>query len=162
MSILDVVYASAPTDVVIISTVELDAPSFVQPIRNCTGFEDQTVTLETSEVVMFTAAGIDVALPARDESGKQDLVFAIENVTGEAQAAIDHALESGEVITMTYRKYLSVDLSAPAEAPARMTVINVNMNASTAQVRCSYNDIIGRAWPRRRYTPEFSPGLRYG
>lgn len=162
MSILDVVYSSAPTDVVIIATIELDAPSFIQPIRNCTGFEDQTVTLENSEVVTFIAAGIDVALPARDESGKQDLVFAIDNVTGEAQAAVEHVIENGEAMTMTYRKYLSVDLSAPAETPIRMTVIDANFRGASLQVTCSYNDIINRAWPRRRYTADFAPGLRYG
>jgi hypothetical protein len=40
---------------------------------------------------------------ARDASGQQNLVFAIENVTGQAQAFIDDALTAGDQITATYR-----------------------------------------------------------
>lgn len=161
MSILDTVYASAPDDVVLIPTIEITAPSFAEPIRNCTGFEDIEVGLDGGGMATFIASGLDVALPTKDESGQQNLVFAIENVTGEAQAVIDTALENGEVIELIYRLYLSDDLSQPAETPRRMVIIDASFSASQVQVTASYNDIINRAWPRRRYTPDFAPGLRY-
>ena len=161
MSILDTVYASAPDDVVLIPTIELNAPSFAEPIRNCTGFEDQTVGLDGGGEATFLASGLDVALPAKDESGQQNLIFAIENVTGEAQQAIDAALENGDVVELIYRLYLSTDLTQPAEPPRRMVVIDASFSQSAVQVTASYNDIINRAWPRRRYTADFAPGLKY-
>jgi len=42
-----------------------------------------------------------------------------------------------------------------------MVVIDASFSQSAVQVTASYNDIINRAWPRRRYTADFAPGLKY-
>lgn len=161
MTILATVYASAPDSEVLVPTIELSSAAFATPIRICTGFEDHAFTLENSETVTFEASGLDVALPKRDTSGQQNLTFAIDNVTGTAQAVLDHAIEENEQITLTYRLYLASQPEAPAEKPLTMIVVGAQMNASSVQVTCSFRDILGRTWPRERYTAQFAPGLRY-
>lgn len=160
MTILSQVYASAPAAEVLIPTLDISHPA-ISAIRVCAGFEDQTVTLETGQEATFVASGLDVSLPARNASGQQNLTFAIENVTGEAQRLVDDALDGGHTIRAVYREYLASDLSAPAAEPLRMVVVGAKMQGSTLQVTASYQDIIGRAWPRDRYNATDHPGLRY-
>ena len=155
-------YASAPAGIAHISTLEITHSSF-RAIRTCSGFVDQAATLETGEVVTFKASALDVSLPARDATGQQNLQFAIENVTGQAQNAILAVIDSDdpEPVTVIYRMYLSSDLSEPAEPPLRMVLVAPEFKGATMQVVCSYLDIINMAWPRDRYTTDFAPGLKY-
>lgn len=157
--LLEIVYASGGDDV-IIPTLEIKHPAFA-PIRTCAGFEDQTVTLETGETITFTASGLDISLPARNSSGQQNLNFAIENVTGIAQRAIDDALSAGGQINVIYRTFLSSDLSTPAEPPLKMVLVGAEFEGPSVQVTASYQDLIGYAWPRDRYSVDFAPGLKY-
>lgn len=160
MTILSVVYASAPTSEVLIPTLEIKHPA-ISTIRTCAGFENHTVTLETGEEVTFEASGLDVSLPERNDRGQQNLIFAIENVTGIAQRAIDDAMAEGGDILVIYRSFLSSDLSTPAEPPLRMVLVGADFEGSTVNVTASYMDLINQAWPRERYTADFAPGLRY-
>lgn len=160
MSLLDIAYASAPTDTVILPTLAITAPTAFEPIYICDGFEDHAATLETDEVVTFIATGMDIALPAKDTSGQQTLRWALDNVTGQAQQAVDAAIEAGERVTITYRSYLYPDLSAPAEV-LRMTLLNGEFSGSTVQLEAGYYDLLNTAWPRLKYTATFAPGLKY-
>lgn len=160
MSILDVVYASAPTSGYLIATIEIVHYSF-NTIRVCSGFDDLNLTLEDDSVVTFYAGGIDVALPARDSSGQQFLTFAIDNVMGIVQQSIDAALEAGGEIVLIYRSYLSTDLTGPAEPALRMVVTGGSLEGGKANIQASYYDLLNTAWPRDRYTIDFSPGIKY-
>lgn len=162
MTLLSTLYASAPAAEVLIPTLEISHPSFPGgAIRTCAGFEDHTVTLEDGSVVTFTASGLDVSLPARNGSGQQNLAFAIENVTGIAQDAIDRAMEAGGQIEVIYRSYVASDLSEPAEPPLRMVLVGAEFRGANVQVTASYMDIINQAWPKDRYTATFAPGLKH-
>lgn len=160
MTIVARVYASAPADQVLIPTLEIAHPS-IETIRICAGFDDQTVTLEDNSVVIFEAAGIEVALPKRDTSGQQQLTFALDGVSGIAQARIDDALEAGGPVTITYRTYLASDLSAPAEPALVMTLVSGMFQGGVVQLQAAYHDLLNYGWPRERYTAEFAPGIRY-
>lgn len=155
MTILEQVYASAGPDV-IIATIELDCSAWAEPIRICTGFEDQTLGGE-----VYTAAGVDVALPKKTNTGGQSLTFAIDNVAGIAQQRVDEALEAAAQITLTYRTFLASDKSAPAEAPYRFVVQSGRMQGSTLQVNAGFFDAINTRFPRDLYTLEFAPGIKY-
>ncbi len=160
MTILAVVYASAPAAEVIIPTLEI-AHDAIETIRICAGFEDQELTLETEETVTFEAAGIEIALPKRDTSGQQTLTFAIDNVTGIAQERIDAALEAGGTVSITYREFLASDPSAPAGVPIRMTLVAGRFEGGVVQLQAAYHDLLTYGWPRERYTADFAPGLKY-
>lgn len=160
MTILETVFASGGNDVVI-PTLELTCDAWAAPILICGGFENHTCTTEDDRVLTFQAAGIEVALPKRDTSGTQMLTFAIDNVTGEAQRLIDTALEAGEMIHLTFRHYLSSDKTAPAANPLKFVVREGSMRGSSVQINAAFFDLINTAWPRRFYTADFAPGLRY-
>ncbi|GLO14714.1 hypothetical protein PPUJ20028_32970 [Pseudomonas putida] len=145
----------------IIPTIELRCVSWPGPVYICSAFEDLVATTEDGVLATFTAAAFDAALPKRDNSGNQSLTFAIDNVTGVAQQLIDQALEARQKINMIFRTYLSSDLSAPAEKPYRMNVLSGFMEGATVQLQAGYFDFVNLAWPRRKYTLDFVPALRY-
>jgi hypothetical protein len=160
MTVLENVFASGLNDVVI-PTLELTCAAWVNPILICGGFENHTCVTEDARTLTFQAAGIEVALPKRDTSGSQMLTFAIDNVTGEAQQLIDEALEAGEMIYLTFRHYLESDKTEPAANPLKFVVREGSMRGSAIQINASFFDLINTAWPRRFYTADFAPGLRY-
>lgn len=160
MTILSIVYASAPVDEVIIHTLEI-APDGADSIYICEGFEDITVTLEDESEAEFIGSGLDISRPSKDGSGQQDLSFAIDNVMGEAQKIIESALDTGAEIKVIMRIYLASDLSVPAEPPLVMTVAGATFQDTVTQIQASYYDILNTTWPRRRYTLDFAPGLKY-
>lgn len=160
MSILDIVRASGGREC-IIPTLELTCPAWADSLYVCAGFEDQTVVLETGETVTFQACGMSVTLPKKSNDAAQVIRCAIDNVTGEAQRRIDDARDAQARITAVYRTYLDVDKSAPAERPIRMSLLNANITGATLNFDGGYFDLINTAWPRERYTSEFSPGVKY-
>jgi hypothetical protein len=160
MTILERVFASAGNEV-IIPTLEITCSAWTSPLLLCNGFEDKTCITEDARTLTFIASGIQVALPKRDISGTQMLTFAIDNVTGQAQQLIDSALESGAMVYLTFRHYLSSDLTAPAEPPLKFIVRDGSMDGSVLSVNAAFFDLINTAWPRVYYTADFAPGLRY-
>ncbi|MGL4517071.1 MAG: DUF1833 family protein [Shewanella sp.] len=159
MTILNVIYASGGD--VIIPTLELTCAAWDAPLLLCHGFEDQICTTEDGRTLTFLESAIDVALPAMDSRGAQNLNFAIDNVTGEAQRVIDQALEAEERVILTYREFLASDKSAPAAPPFVFTVLSGRMTGSSVQVTAGFFNAIGTAWPRKLYTTEFAPGVKY-
>ena len=159
MTILEQVYASGGD--VIVSTLELTCPAWGTPVLICQGYEDQTCITEDSRTLTFLASAIEIALPKKGNTAGQSLMFAIDNVTGEAQAKIDQALEAEQRIIMIYREYLQSDKSAPAQSPYFMTVLGGTMQGSSVQIQAGFFDLINTKWPRDLYTTKFAPGLRY-
>lgn len=160
MTILERVFASGGTEVVI-PTLELTCPAWDEPILLCNGYENQTCTTEDGRTLTFLASAIAVALPKKNTQGTQTLNFAIDNVTGEAQKLIDKAMDSGERVTLTFRHYVSTDLSEPAEPPFKFVVKEGSMQGPTLNVSAAFFDMINTAWPRNFYTADFAPGIKY-
>lgn len=159
MTIISQIYASGGD--VIIPTLELTCPAWVEPILLCRGYENKTCITEDGRTLTFLASGIQVSLPAKDNRGAQNLNFAIDNVTGEAQQRIDQALEAEQRIMMTYREFLASDKTTPAEPPFVFTVLSGRMVGPTVQVSAGFFNAIGTAWPRMLYTTEFAPAIKY-
>ncbi|MCF6689016.1 DUF1833 family protein [Raoultella terrigena] len=158
MTILDRLYASSGSEV-IIETLQINIGSTVHFF--CKGYEDITATVENGDVLTFSAAGIDIALPARNSDGTQDLQFAISNIDGEVSTAIRKALSNLEIGSLTYRQYVSTDLSAPATVPYTLAIKSGSWTALQAQITAGYMNVLDTAWPRFRYTLNEFPGLRY-
>ncbi|MEX0496036.1 DUF1833 family protein [Raoultella terrigena] len=158
MTILNRLYASSGSEV-IIETLQINIGSTVHFF--CKGYEDITATVENGDVLTFSAASIDIALPARNSDGTQDLQFAISNIDGEVSTAIRKALENLEIGSLTYRQYISTDLSAPATVPYTLAIKSGSWTAIQAQITAGYMNVLDTAWPRFRYTLNEFPGLRY-
>lgn len=159
MSVLETVYASGGD--IIINTIELSCPAWAESVFICNGFENHTCVDENSREINFTAAAISISLPKKNNSGAQNLVFAIDNITGESQSLIEDALEAEERVTLTYRAFLNSDKSVPAEAPYRMTVLSGDIQGTVIQIQSGFFDLLNTAWPRDKYTATFAPGLKY-
>lgn len=160
MSIIETVYASAPSEHVILATLEILVPDY-DPIRVVAAYEDLTATLETNETVTFKAGPFEYKEPSKNTNGQQTLTFAIANATGEAQKAIDAALASDAQVPVNYRVYLSSDLSAPAKQPYKMILRGGTFEGMMVMVEAGYFDLLNTMWPRRRYLASEFPGLRY-
>lgn len=151
-------YASSGEEV-IIETLQINIGDDVHYL--CKGYEDITAATESGDVVTFTACAIDIALPARNSDGTQDLQFALDNINGEASTSIRKALNELSDASLTYRNYVSTDLSAPAEVPYKLAVKSGSWTATQAQISAGYMNILDTSWPRNRYTLPYYPGLRY-
>jgi hypothetical protein len=89
MTILNRLYASSGPEV-IIETLQITIGDEVHYL--CNGYEDITATTENGDTVTFKACAMDVALPARNADGTQDLKFALCNVDGVVSTAIRNAI----------------------------------------------------------------------
>lgn len=159
-TVLRTLYASAPAAEMLIPTIEIRHASM--PTQYLTvGFSNVAAVLEDATPVTFIATGMDISLPEKDASGNQSLVFAIDNITGEAQRFVDMALEAGGEMLLIYREYLASDLSAPASTPKTLNIIGGSFEGGTFQAEASYYDMLNTAWPRDRYTADFAPGIKY-
>jgi long-subunit fatty acid transport protein len=158
MTILNRLYASSGPEV-IIETLEIKIGEEAHYI--CKGYEDITATTERGDIVTFIAGGIDIALPARNGDGTQDLQFAISNIDGVVSTAIRAALDDLSRASLTYRSYVSTDLSAPAAVPYTLAIKSGYWTATQVQITAGYMNILDSAWPRYRYTLPLFPGLRY-
>ncbi|XUA20723.1 DUF1833 family protein [Citrobacter sp. OP27] len=158
MTILNRLYASSGEEV-IIETLQINIGA--QVFYLCKGFEDITAVTENGESITFIAAAIDIALPARNSDGTQDLQFAIDNIDGVTSNAIRNGLDNLANAFLTYRNYVSTDLAAPASVPYTLAIKRGSWTATQAQITAGYMNVLDTAWPRYRYTLPNYPGLRY-
>lgn len=125
------------------------------------GWEDVTAMLETGQTVLFKACGMDVAKPARNADGVQDLRFALSNIDGLVSTEIRAALADRLAMTVTLRVYLSTDLLAPVKRPLSMVIKGGQWSATEVQITAGFMNILDTAWPRDRFNLTNHPGLRY-
>lgn len=160
MTVLERLYASGGPEV-ILDTLELSCEAWADSYRFCTGYQDQLLTDENGRIKLFTAVSIALALPKKSNVGTQNLTFSIGIVDGEAQRAIEAALEAELRCDLTYRVWLDSDKSAPSQAPYYMVVNGGSMEEDKLTIQAGFFDLINTAWPRDRYTTKFAPGLTY-
>ncbi|MBL3075760.1 DUF1833 domain-containing protein, partial [Klebsiella pneumoniae] len=63
--------------------------------------------------------------------------------------------------TLTFRRYISSDLSAPASSPYTLDIKSGSWTPTAVQVTAGYMNVLKTAWPRKRYNLAEHPGLRY-
>ncbi|HFP9267545.1 TPA: DUF1833 family protein [Klebsiella michiganensis] len=158
MTILSRLYASSGPEV-IIETLQINIGDAVHYL--CKGYEDITVTTENGDTVTFIACAMDIALPARNADGTQDLKFALCNIDGVVSTAIRKAINDRNAASLTYRSFISTDLTAPAAVPYTLAIKSGYWTATEVQITAGYMNVLDTAWPRYRYTLPSFPGLRY-
>lgn len=159
MTQLAVVYASAPADEVILSTLEIAVPG-LDPVRVVADFVDHELGVD-GVMRRFEAASLTVTLPQQGTTGQQNLTFSVSNASGRAQGLVDAALTAGGQVQLIYREYLSSDKTQPARRPYTMVMTGGELQGVEAVFEASYYDLLNTAWPRERYTVETAPGLKY-
>ena len=148
-------YASAPDDEIVYHTLEFRHPAFTQPIRVVRDYVNLTAALEAGaplnggEMVEFVAFAFELQLPEKTERGMPEISITIDNVSREILANVELALGSTSLIEVTYRAYLSSDLSAPQNTPPMsMVVRHIDAEGVQMAARAGFEDLAGAAVPR--------------
>jgi hypothetical protein len=165
-------YAAAPADMVILHTLELRHPSFLddqgQPtaIRVVRDHTDLMARLEVGapvdggSIVRFVAMGFELELPPVDTAPVPEIAVTLDNVSREIVRHLDAASTSQDKIKLTYRPYLSTDLEGPQMDPP-ITLILTEVEADVFRItgRARMLDIGNKAFPAENYTAKRFPGL---
>ena len=126
----------------------------------CSGFEDRVCTTEDGRTLTFIAMAMDLALPKNDNSGFQNLVLGMDNVTGEVQEVVEAAKTAGRRFIITFRRYLAEDLSFPSER-YRMTLLSRDYEDDIAKLTAGFYDLLNTNGLRTILTTTLAPGLKY-
>lgn len=153
-------YASAPSNVVIYHTLEINHPAFISPIYVVRDFQDLNANLEDGTPVTFLRFAFNLVKPEVSATGVPQCTVEIDNVSRDILANVQLAMGSTSLITMTYREYISTDLSGPQNDPP-MTMVLSNIQADVFKVRAtaSFGDLNNKRFPNEEYTAERFPGL---
>ncbi|MBF0453621.1 MAG: DUF1833 family protein [Magnetococcales bacterium] len=165
-------YASAPADIVILHTLELRHPTFVDDLGAPTSIwvvrdhADLTARLEASapvnggEIVTFIALSFDLDLPPVDTVPVPEISITLDNVDRAIIEALDGAATSQDKIEVTYRPYLSTDLDGPQmDPPLTLVLTEAHADVMTVTARARMMDIGSKAFPAESYTATRFPGL---
>ena len=165
-------YASAPSDTVILHTLEIRHPNFIDEGGNATAIrvvrdhKNLIATLESNapinarEEVEFIAFSFDIILPPVDDKSSPEALIKIDNVSREIIDNIERAVVSQEVIKITYRPYLSKDLTAPHyDPPLHLTLTDIVADPFKITGKARFGDLSNLSFPRQLYTPTKFPGL---
>lgn len=159
-------YASAPADVVIYHTLELRHPAFTAPIRVVRDWEPLTATLEAtapadpSTAVTFAAFAFEFTKPEVSPGGVPQITIEIDNVDRSIVANIELAMQTTDLVQVTYREFLSTDLSAPQnDPPLSMTIMTVSATVFKVTATAGFPDLMNRRFPTVEYDAQTYPGL---
>lgn len=160
-------YASAPSDVVIVHTLEMRHPAFTEPIRVVMDFIpiearlEKSAPLNAEELVTFQPFAFDLVLPEVVDTGVPEMQITIDNVSGEILRHIELAMPEPEKLEVTYRAFLSDDLEAGPQndPPLHMTITQIEADATAIRAKASIADFVNKKFPGEVYTDKKFPGL---
>lgn len=153
-------YACAPSNEVIIETIEIKHASIVGSIYLARQRTAVTLTLETAEVVVFEGAGFRLALPQSGENGLQELSIGVDNVDRRVSDFFKSAKNFQTPVECIYRPYLASNPYVPQMNPplvlylsdAQVTLFDVTCKATFA-------DVLNKKFPSLIYTRAGFPSL---
>lgn len=168
-------YASNPDGVVIIHTLEFRHPNFIdqanQPtaIRVALAHDTVSATLEASaplnptETVDFVPMNFEFKAPNVEHVAEPELEFSMDNVSREIEENLSLAAASPSPVEVTYRPYLSTDLSAPQwDPPLTLTLVSVEADDFRVVARAAYGSAANKTVPNEVYNTARFPGLARG
>lgn len=160
MSLLEEVCASR-TGKAVIDSLELVSTAFAAPFRLVQGFVDRRLGFGNGSYGNFKAVPMGLILPDRSEGVSQRITFALENVTGEAQRAIDAAIDGGHDVTLIFRRYVDGEFYGPSERPFTATVRGGGIDGYRVTLEGGFNNILDYGHPRDKYDLSYCPDLAY-
>lgn len=165
-------YASAPSDIVLLHTLELRHPSFRDENNNPTAIRvvrdhanhycglENDAPIDAGKTVEFIAMGFDMELPPVESIPVPEITLTLDNVSTEIIQYLDQAVETQEMIEMTYRPYLSNDLSYPQmNPPITLVITHITVDIFKITATARMMDIGNKSFPAENYTVKRFPGL---
>jgi len=160
MSLLEEVFASR-TGKAVIDGLVLKSTAWATPFYLVQGFKDMRLGFGNGQYADFTAVPMGLVLPDRNAGAGQKITFAIDNITGEAQRAVDLAISTGHDVQLTFLRYAEGEYYGPGERPFVATVRGGGMTAYSVQLDAGFNNILDWKYPREQYDLDFAPDLAY-
>ncbi len=158
MTALDRLYASGGSEI-IHRTIEITDGT--NTFRFTNGWRDIVAIIESGQTVTFTAIGMEIEEPPKNEDGSQDITFALSNIQGIVSNYIISNIISNTSMMLKFRIYTSDDLTAPARPFDEFEVKGGSFDALSVNITAGYFDILGTLWPRKVFDLIDFPGLRY-
>lgn len=166
-------YASAPT-IAAWDTLELWHPSFDVPARVVL---DHGILLseepviwgrmlkieadgprDAGETVTFTAAQINVTLPAYEDDQMQELTISVDNVSGSLVPLLKKAVSIAEPIEVIYRQYLETDPNTVHSILRGLTLRKASASTLRVEGKATFADLREKPFGKT-YTTEEYPSL---
>jgi hypothetical protein len=165
-------YAMAPTDEVIISTLEFRHPAFLgenglpDSAWVTTDEADFEGTLEPGapvrpgQAVLFRSLAFRFVLAPIEPTARTELQLEIDNVSGLLMEQLERAVGDTRKVQIAYRPYLASDPSEPQmDPPPTYDLSNVKISPLTARATARVDIEFNGAFPRRVYTAREFPWL---
>jgi hypothetical protein len=147
--------ACCPPDEVLYCTLELEHPSFDQPVYVVANVADDIeLGIEAGSDVNQGAMVNHVACPFKAEYPEQregqppQCKVSIDNVKRELLPKIRAALGVRAYVKVTYREYLGSDLSEPAYGPVQFILSKVTVKAATLTGTIMVGNLQNKRFPR--------------
>lgn len=166
-------YASAPSGVIIIHTLEFRHQNFRdefnQPtaIRVVLGHQQLEARLEADApqdplaYVIFIPMAFELSLPNVEHLAMPEIGISIDNVSREIEDNLTIAAASPYPVEVTYRPYLNTDLTEPQmNPPLTMTLISAEADDFKVTARAVYGNAANVLCPREVYTGARFPGIQ--
>jgi hypothetical protein len=165
-------YATAPADDVVIHTLELRHPGFVDDDGNpdsiwvTTNNEDVVATIEADaplkggQAVTFRHFAFNFQLASIEAGTTPTLQVSLDAVDRRIVENLDLAIVQPTKIVMCYRPFLASDLGEPQMIPpATFTLSDVKVDPLTVTAQARIDIDLDGAFPRRVYTAAEFPAL---
>lgn len=154
-------FALAPTQVVVLDTLEVRQPGVQEPVYLVRGAREINARLETGETPTFRPVGFRMTLPAEGTEGVRALTVSVDNVGRELMDFVRTALEHPVPVEMVYRPYLSNDLFTPQmNPPLRLFVRDIQITPAQLTARATFMDLVNLRFPNELYTRDRFPFLQ--
>ena len=99
-------------------------------------------------------------LPPVEAIPVPEITLTLDNVSTEIIQYLDRAVETQDMIEMTYRPYLSNDLSSPQmNPPITLVITEITADISKISATARMMDIGNKSFPAENYTVKKYPGL---
>lgn len=170
-------YASAPTEEVILHTLELRHSSFDETaIRVVMDYGDlftvndvetrghyltlePTAPVQASQSVLFQSCMFRLSLPEQKEGSLPSIDVELDNVTREISQYLDEAIGDRAPLELTYREYLASNKIEPQFILGGLTMRQVKANMSRVTGTAQFGDLINKSFPGKLYRPDEFRGL---
>lgn len=162
MSTFDIHAVSPPAGEVAAWLIRINHATWPAPLRYAIDAVDWTVTDENDDEVTFTSKPGEVESAGTDETAIDSRSVTLADLDLVLWRLLEKLSRTGDTqpVEVTIYVYLSTDLTAPAIAPAVLTMANPSRDGRIVTFEASTINTINRDAPTRKFTWANSPGLR--
>jgi hypothetical protein len=158
------VYANPQRNVRYIETIELYHPNFPKTYYLTNDVGNWQFRIEDGTVRTFESVPFEIRLPGMNNTGQQEMQFAICNIGYEIIDSLEKANALPSVnIRLVYRVYLDTPASMPQNnPPTELSIADIVANTETITATATRFDVLNRKFPSARYNVSEFPGLLRG